>query len=507
MIKREDDYDKKDKWNKKPVIGNSIDRIKNSVVSRTTRGVIKAGKAIAGFFGFLLNTLVALCTPVGLVLILLLLIVWASVSGSLVYGPIEFSNVCNDNGTPKVQNLEGEEREGAIYSYFIDRVGVSKEAAAYIAELENKNNYDKVIGANSQDCDIDCLIALSIDPNYKDKLSLGAFSLRGDDAYNLLMKSKESGVDWKDPSLQLDVVAEKVSSIMPDKGVILKDPMQSEKAIKEIAALFGRELSNKDLNKAKDKVKKKSETVEEGKVQCVTMGSGQGRSRITGGSATDTSGTNFTNFDGLDFDDIVSFMNSFVEDHVVHPPIIGYTKDGAPIYDTGIGKANQNYIKAKRKAEQLGGKDSDKYWASCDRFVATVIKAMEIDVKFPWGGAANQMHYMESSKCWGQVNLNDISSGDVVTWTPVANIYDGHGHIGIYADEHFYEASYGYKYPHKWAANKATIIKEIQKDPRPAKVFRYNDSIPGCEIKRTEKSNKEKVIEALEGEIEDEKEP
>lgn len=507
MPRKEDDHNKKSKWGKVPGISSSIDRIKNSAVSRTVRGVRKTGKAILGFFGFLANAIATLCTPIGLVLILLLIIVWATVSGNFVYGPIEFSNVCNDNGTPKVQNLEGEEREGAIYSYFIDRIGVSKEAAAYIAELENKNNYDKVIGANSKDCDTDCLIALSLDPKYKDKLSLGAFNLRGDDAYNLLMKSKDSGVDWTDPSLQLDVVAEKVSGIMPDKGTILKDPMQAEKAIKEIAALFGRELSKNELNRAKDKVKKKSKTVEEGKVQCVTMGSGQGRSRLVGGSATDTSGTNFTNFDGLDFDDIVSFMNSFVEDHIVQPPIIGYTKSGAPIRGTGIENANQNYIKAKRKAEQVGGKDSDQYWASCDRFVATVIKAMEIDVNFPWGGAANQMNYMQNSKCWGQVNLSDIDSGDVVTWTPVANIYDGHGHIGIFADDHFYEASYGYKYPHKWAANKATIIKEIKKDPRPAKVFRYNDSIPGCEIKRTEKSNKEKVIEALEGEIDDKKEP
>lgn len=497
----------KDKKNNKSSIGENFIKAKNTVVTKAYTSAKKFGSIIMKIFSAILNLIISIFTPIGLIVVLLLFIVWGSVSGNLVFGPIQFIDVCDEYGIPKVEELEGDDRTSASMSYFMENTEISKEAALFIAQIEDKSGYDKLVGANSEDCDLDCLIELSLDPNCKDKLSIGAFGLSGDNAYNLLMLAKDTGRDWKDPGLQMESVVNVINNIPVDEKAALKDSMQLDAAAKTIAKALGKTFSNTELNSIKRSVENKSKRVEKNKVSCTTMGSGKGRSRLHGGSSTDTSGGLFSNFAGLDFDDIVSFMNSFVEDKIVHPPIVGYN-NGVPIYGTGMENANPGYIKAKRTAEKYGGKDNDAYWASCDRFVATVIKAMEIDVKFPWGGAKNQIDYMKNSKCWGQVNISDIQSGDVVGWNPAGkHVYDNHGHIGIYADDHFYEASYGFKYPHKWSAGKEAIIREIQKDPRPASVFRYNDSIPGCEIKRSEKSTKEKIIESMEEDVNEEFDP
>lgn len=490
---------------------NGFDKFKNVINSKAVQTARKIKQVAISALKIIGNILSFIFSPIGLITTILLVLVLVIYSGSYILGPIQFSNVCNENGTPKIEGLKGKERNGAMYGYFEERLGISREAAVYIAKLEDKNGYGNIEGVNKENCDLDCLIEIALNPDKKEKLKIGAFGLSGDDAYELLMKAKDMGKDWKDPAVQLDMVAEKISNSGVDKVNILKDPMQSEKAIKTIAEIFERTLSNTELNNIKKEVKKEADKTKDDKneIKCVTMGSGLGKSRIHGGSAYDTSGGLYANFEGLDFTDIVTFMNSFATDKPVHPPIIGY-KNGKPIYGTGPENANSEYIAAKRKAEKNSTKDSDVYWASCDRFVATVVKAMEIDVNFPWGGAANQITYMKNSKCWGEVNLNDIESGDIVGWNPAGkNVYDNHGHVGIYADNHFYEASYGWKYPHKWRADKAAIIRHIQEDPRPASVFRYKATEPGCEIKRTEEKTDEKIIDGLKEEVgkDDKKEP
>lgn len=496
---------------KLPNSKNNLEKFKNVLNNKAIQTAKKIKQLIVNISKLIMNLLSFIASPMGLITTILLVLVLVIHSGSYILGPIQFSNVCNENGTPKIEGLEGEERNGAMYGYFEERLGVSREAAIYIAKLENKNGYGNIEGANSENCDLDCLIGISLDPERKEKLKIGAFGISGDDAYELLIKAKDMGKDWKDPAVQLDIVAEKISNAGVDKVNILKDPMQSEQAIKTIAEIFGRTLSNTELNNIKKEVEEEAKKTKDDKneIKCVTMGSGLGKSRIHGGSAYDTSGGLYANFEGLDFTDIVTFMNSFATDKPVHPPIVGY-KGNKPIYGTGPENANAEYIAARKKAEEKSGTSGGNYYASCDRFVATVVKAMEIDINFPWGGAATQINYMRNSKCWGEVNLNDIESGDIVGWNPAGkNIYDGHGHVGIYADNHFYEASYGWKYPHKWKADKAAIISHIKEDPRPASVFRYKANEPGCEIKRTEEKTDDKIIDGLKEEVgkDDKKEP
>ena len=52
--------------------------------------------------------------------------------------------------------------------------------------------------------------------------------------------------------------------------------------------------------------------------------------------------------------------------------------------------------------------------ASCDRFVATILRATGADPTYPWGAVANQLDYMQSSPKWEMVSCQDRLPGDVL---------------------------------------------------------------------------------------------
>ena len=56
---------------------------------------------------------------------------------------------------------------------------------------------------------------------------------------------------------------------------------------------------------------------------------------------------------------------------------------------------------------------SDLY-ASCDRFVATIMKATKTDTNFPWGDTSAQAAYLASSPHWKKISCQDRKAGDVI---------------------------------------------------------------------------------------------
>ena len=81
----------------------------------------------------------------------------------------------------------------------------------------------------------------------------------------------------------------------------------------------------------------------------------------------------------------------------------------------GKDRAPAAYIKAKQLAEEKGGKDWVKgLYASCDRFVATVLKNT-VDPKVPWGNACGIHHYLQNSPKWKPVSWSEAKPGDPIT--------------------------------------------------------------------------------------------
>lgn len=93
---------------------------------------------------------------------------------------------------------------------------------------------------------------------------------------------------------------------------------------------------------------------------------------------------------------------------------------------SGANIAPQAYKDAKAKAQQLGGADPmPGLYASCDRFVATVLKNT-VDKDIPWGSSGTQSSYFKNSSKWKPYNSkSQAKPGDV--W-----VTNGGGHIIIY---------------------------------------------------------------------------
>lgn len=95
------------------------------------------------------------------------------------------------------------------------------------------------------------------------------------------------------------------------------------------------------------------------------------------------------------------------------------------LVNCGKDAATPAYIQAKQVAEQNGGADGFQgLFASCDRFVATMLKATGTDVNFPWGGTSLQGEYLKNpSNGWQEIDCQNRQPGDVL-WRD--------GHIMLY---------------------------------------------------------------------------
>lgn len=93
----------------------------------------------------------------------------------------------------------------------------------------------------------------------------------------------------------------------------------------------------------------------------------------------------------------------------------------------GVSVAPQAYKDAKASAEKKGGMDTEdpNLYASCDRFIATVIKNT-VDVNIPWGSTTEQYNYLNSSPKWKRFDKkSEAKPGDI--FVTIEN-----GHITMY---------------------------------------------------------------------------
>lgn len=96
----------------------------------------------------------------------------------------------------------------------------------------------------------------------------------------------------------------------------------------------------------------------------------------------------------------------------------------AGLVNCGQAFTTEAYKQAKIIAEKASSADPIKgLLASCDRFVATILRATGADKSFPWGATQHQLAHMQSSPNWKQVSCQQRQPGDVI-WRD--------GHIMMY---------------------------------------------------------------------------
>lgn len=149
-----------------------------------------------------------------------------------------------------------------------------------------------------------------------------------------------------------------------------------------------------------------------------SQGSGGGVSAGGGGSNCVTSGGGFDNSNAVQLAISIAYPAS--------------QKNMAKVNSSdklGGSVAPQAYKDAKASAEAIGGKDPwAGLYASCDRFVATVIKNTT-DPDIPWGATRHQFDYLSKSPKWQAYHTkSEARPGDI--WiTPGSG---GSGHVVIY---------------------------------------------------------------------------
>jgi len=92
----------------------------------------------------------------------------------------------------------------------------------------------------------------------------------------------------------------------------------------------------------------------------------------------------------------------------------------------GMQQSTDGYRQARIIAEQRTSADGIRnLFSSCDRFVATMLRATGVDPNFPWGYTGTQWNYLNQSPNWERVSCQNRQAGDVV-------ITQGRGHIVLY---------------------------------------------------------------------------
>lgn len=135
----------------------------------------------------------------------------------------------------------------------------------------------------------------------------------------------------------------------------------------------------------------------------------------------------------------------------------------------GFNQAPQAYKDAKRLAEQIGGKDpQSNLFASCDRFVATVLRNT-VDPKVPWGSTEVQTAYFKNSPKYRPIKKkSQLQPGDVL-------VTDKRGHIIIYIGMYKGKDSLAHaSYMDRVGAITNNYLTEDLRDPRQYTAYRYS---------------------------------
>lgn len=105
----------------------------------------------------------------------------------------------------------------------------------------------------------------------------------------------------------------------------------------------------------------------------------------------------------------------------------GFGNCGSSLENCGQTFAKEEYKQANLIAYEKTGADGQKgLLASCDRFVATMLRATGVDEEFPWGATTQQAEYLASSPKWQPVSCSDRQPGDVLIFKKNANVSNGH---------------------------------------------------------------------------------
>lgn len=270
--------------------------------------------------------------------------------------------------------------------------------------------------------------------NGKYESAVGLVQMTNTRMLTMVKKAESLNKKWSDPESQLLFIIDEIEGVgdkYQNSRLKAGDFFNPNKSVSDYTAIWnayyersadcvaGMGVNGSSCSGNKGGGKKRLDFAEWTAKNASSWGSSS-QSSSGSGSVTNCSGDG----SGLDMSDTVKLALS------ISYPHNEYSKSKVSSGDSyGKNNALPGYKKAKEEAEKNGGKDGmPGLYASCDRFVATVLKATKADVDIPWGATASQYNYLKSSPKWKEVKCSDRKPGDVL-------ITRGDGHIMLYVGQ------------------------------------------------------------------------
>lgn len=300
---------------------------------------------------------------------------------------------------------------------------------------------------------------------------------------DLAKYAKANNSHWSDLGTQMDFLKEEMESA---NGNVLLDNGYTDdsKSVAELVTIFSSKFERPGVPNLPRRIAFGEDFAKNFKPGMKSSGSTSlsksGGSCFLGGSSADMSG-------------IVELAKSIAWDS--NKPDEAKKIPVSPSDPDGVENAKPAYKEAKKKAEEVGGKDThterpgaEALYASCDRFVATVVKNT-VDPKVPWGATGQQAEYYAQSSDWKDVTgkRSDLQPGDIL----IAGGPGGTaGHTAVFIGDHDGKPSVaqgswrnevGAIYPveHRWSEDLTDLIGQKYK------VYRYVGSNAGTPTDKT----------------------
>lgn len=373
--------------------------------------------------------------PIGWIAIALVVILILIYSGMQVIGRTDNADGCygigNDDSVTDVGEASGDWLEnGATISDWLtstkfDALGgnpFSKEqAAAVIGNMKQESGVDP---ADTQGgfSSVDASNQEMIDLGEAGGKAIGLLQLDADRRLAFAKYAEEQGKHWSDFSLQLDWIKMELEGTTPTESPTYnRDQVLAQgfdKDGKDVA--FYTKAWEEGFTRAGEPQMEKRISAAEEFFSGYSPGSGSGVSNSSsGGSCARAGGSG-----SVDTSDAVELAIS-----MSYPTSEESKVSGGDSYGKNLAKPE--YKDAKAEAEKLGdGTDPlEGLYASCDRFVATVVR-LTMDEDIPWGDTSTQQNYLDSSPKWERFEKKSESQpGDI--WVTKTG-----GHIIFYVGDH-----------------------------------------------------------------------
>lgn len=265
--------------------------------------------------------------------------------------------------------------------------------------------------------------------------ALGFAQWDGERRVRLVEFAKANNSHWSDLGTQMDFLKQELEGA-EGANLLAGGFTDDSKSVAELVTIFHDKFERSGVPNMPRRISFGEDFVKDFKPGMKASGSsslshGGGSCFLGGDSAADMSGI-------VELAKSIAWDSTKDEERVKIPV--------SPSDPDGVNNVKPAYREAKKKAEEKGGKDThteragaESLYASCDRFVATVVKNT-VDPKVPWGATGQQAEYYAGSSDWKDVTgkRSDLQPGDIL----IAGGPGGAaGHTAIFIGDHNGEPS------------------------------------------------------------------